>query len=224
MYLFEDIPFGDYNIEFDLSTAIGFEDYAFTDTNTGDGINDSDADGNGETAIFSFDPRNGDDLTYDAGIFAVADIGNQVWLDNNMDGMFDVGFEPGVENVTVILIDNVTGLPVDTVLTDVNGNYLFEDVRSGDYSIAYDYSTSSATQDYVWTDNMAVVGNNFSEADPSGTGPSFSFDATMGDDFTHDAGLIPVADIGNYVWVDTDGDGIQAVSYTHLTLPTIYSV
>ena len=209
-YLFEDIPEGDYYINFDPSTNTAGIDYPFTDTNTGNGSNDSDADASGSTASFSFDPNNGDDLTWDAGLVPVADIGDYVFIDNNGDGLQDATDTP-VEGVTVTLYDSNTGLPVATVTTDANGEYLFEDVPSGDYYIDFDASTSTTpgASDYGWAEAGQGDGTNDSEVDPSGSTPSFSFDAESGDDLTHDAGLTPVADIGNFVWIDTDGDGLQ---------------
>ena len=38
------------------------------------------------------------------------------------------------------------------------------------------------------------------------------------------AGLVQAADRPNFVIIFTDDQGYQAVSYTHLTLPTICSV
>ena len=140
---------------------------------------------------FTFDPTNGPDLTWDAGIVPSADIGDTVWIDDNGDGILDPT-EVGVAGATVTLFDAVTGAVIATAVTDANGNYLFEDVPSGDYFITYDTSTSTTpgANSYPFTQT-----GGDSEADASGQGPSFTFDATIGDD-------------------------LEPVSYTHLTLPT----
>ena len=88
-------------------------DYPFTGTGTGNGVNDSDANSNGVTSTFSFDPANGDDLTWDAGLVPAADIGDTVWIDANGDGIEDAS-EMGVAGVTVTLYDAVTGAVIAT--------------------------------------------------------------------------------------------------------------
>ena len=103
--------------------------YNFTDQGTGNGANDSETDAAGVTPGFVFDPANGDDMTHDAGIVPVEGIGDFVWIDSDGDGIQDPG-EVGVENVQVILYDALTGMPLDTVFTDANGEYLFTDVAA----------------------------------------------------------------------------------------------
>ena len=68
MYIFEDITEGDYYVGFEPNADPSNMNYGFTGTNAGNGSNDSDADTNGFTSVFSFDPQNGDDLTIDAGV------------------------------------------------------------------------------------------------------------------------------------------------------------
>jgi len=217
----EDIPYGDYNIDFDLSTATGFEDYGFTTMGAGDGTNDSEVDLNGQGPDFSFDPRTGDDLTHDAGIFPVSSIGDTVWVDLDGDGTQNES-GTGLENVTVILYDANTGTPLDTVLTDANGNYLFTDVPSGDYTIGFDYSTSPGAQDFTWS-TIDSGGDDTMDSDVNTNGQTntFTFDASAGDDLTIDAGLVPVANIGDFVWVDTNMDGIQNPSESGLENVTV---
>ena len=212
MYLFEDMPSGDYYIEFDASTSTtpGAAMYDFTTAGNGDGTDDSEADTNGQTPTFSFDASMGDDMTHDAGLLPVANIGDTVWIDTNGDGIQDPN-EVGVEGVIVTLYDAVTMMPVGNVMTDANGNYLFKDVLAGDYYIEFDGSTAVGVNDFEFTSQGTGNGANDSEADASGTTPTFSFDPVNGDDLTHDAGIVPTADIGDLLWVDTDMDGIQDI-------------
>ncbi|MFK8104609.1 MAG: SdrD B-like domain-containing protein, partial [Saprospiraceae bacterium] len=209
-YSFTNIPTGDYYLGFDPSTNVSGIDYPFTTAGTGNGINDNEADNNGFTPSFSFDPTTGNDLTHDAGLVPVADIGNYVFIDNNDDGLQD-GMDTPVENVMVILYDSNTGLALDTVFTDSNGEYLFTDIPSGEYYIDFNTITSvtPGASDFPFVEAGQGNGTNDSEADSNGITPSFTFDATSGDDLDHAAGLSPVADIGDYVWIDTDGDGLQ---------------
>ena len=119
------MPSGDYYIEFDVSTSTtaGASSYTFTSQGAGTGLDDSEANASGVTPSFTFDASTGDDLTHDAGLLPVADIGNYVWVDSDGDGLQDAN-ESGVENVSVTLIDNATGMAVSTVFTDANGEYL----------------------------------------------------------------------------------------------------
>jgi len=210
-YLFEDVPPGEYYVEFDASTSAtsGAGNFPFAPADQGgDDTADSDADANGQTPVFTFDPESGNDLTIDAGIIPISNIGDFVWADSNGDGIQDSG-EAGIDSVMVILEDNNTGLPVDTVFTDSMGGYVFPNVPLGDYFIIFDPSTSPGNQAYTGSPQGAGDGTNDSEADASGITPVFTFDPTSGDDDTHDAGFIPVADIGDYVWIDDNQDGIQ---------------
>ena len=54
---------------------------------------------------------------------APVEIGNYVWLDQNMDGIQDA-CEPALENIWVVLHDSDKN-PIDSVQTDANGNYYF---------------------------------------------------------------------------------------------------
>lgn len=67
-------------------------------------------------------------------------IGNLVWNDVDNNGLFDNG-EEGISNVEIILYDagdngkDGTDIPVDTVYTDINGNYLFDGLPEGNYYV-----------------------------------------------------------------------------------------
>jgi large repetitive protein len=105
-------------------------------------------------------------------------IGNRVWYDVNNDGVQDAE-EPGIENVTVRLLDAsgnpiywnpTTGLIVDlsdpaavayTITTDANGEYLFENLPLTDYQVQVDSSTlpPSGVQSYDSDDMTAFSGS-----------------------------------------------------------------
>ena len=122
-YYFNAVASGNYRVGFDYKTASAYANYAFTQTGAGNMATDSDANSTtGQTKNFAFDARNGDDLTWDAGIFAQANIGDQIFADANGDGIRQVS-EPGVQGVTVRLYD-ASGNVVATAVTDATGNYL----------------------------------------------------------------------------------------------------
>ena len=60
-------------------------------------------------------------------------IGDTVWLDRNGDGNQD-GDEPGLENVTLELVDG-NGDVVDTTVTDADGFYQFTGLVAGTYTV-----------------------------------------------------------------------------------------
>ncbi|MFY9242697.1 MAG: SdrD B-like domain-containing protein, partial [Polaribacter sp.] len=69
-------------------------------------------------------------------------IGDTVWYDTDGDGIIDAG-EPGLGGATVTLDPGTPSNPSDdlTVITDVNGNYLFTDLPQGTYTVIVDVST-----------------------------------------------------------------------------------
>ncbi|MBK7137630.1 MAG: hypothetical protein IPH74_00820 [Bacteroidetes bacterium] len=208
LYLFTNVPQGSYQVGFDVSGVSG--NYVGTIQNAGGDDNvDSDADSNtGLTGVFNFDPTNGDDLSVDAGFIPQANIGNYVWSDLDGDGVQEDG-EPGIEGVLVYLIDGITGDTLRSTTTDVNGLYLFTNVPQGSYQVGFDVSGVSGN--YVGTIQNAGGDDNVDSDADSNTGLTgvFNFDPTNGDDLSVDAGFIPQANIGNYVWSDLDGDGVQ---------------
>jgi SdrD B-like domain/Secretion system C-terminal sorting domain len=163
---------------------------------------------------------NNHSLTLDAGITSTrAALGNYVWLDDNGDGVQDAT-EPGVPGVTVTLyrpgfgLDGITGnaddaLPVASMITDQNGQYLFNNLLPGTYEVAFGTLPSGLT--FTQQNTPGDNGNNTnSDANPA-TGRTTGITLTAGEvDLTVDAGLFrPRAVIGNYVWVDQNGNGVQ---------------
>jgi len=131
-YLFDNLPPGNYEVAFDLTSLP--EGYRVTGRDMeGDDEADSDADPEtGRTPETGYLSSGEADLSLDMGIIAPVSIGDRVWMDENMDGLQD-GDEEGVADVTVTLYD-VDGNPVATTTTDSDGNYLFEGLMPGEYS------------------------------------------------------------------------------------------
>ena len=61
-------------------------------------------------------------------------IGNLVFDDDDNDGIQDPG-EDGIPFIRVDLLQ--AGVPIDTTFTDLNGNYSFDDLPDGDYSVRF---------------------------------------------------------------------------------------
>ncbi|EGQ3920305.1 Cna B-type domain-containing protein, partial [Staphylococcus pseudintermedius] len=193
-YLFEKVKEGEYTIEFETPEG-------YTPTQTGQGRVSTDSNGTSSLILV----EGNDDLTIDSGFYkepVTHKVGDKVWDDLNKDGIQDDN-EPGIANVKVTLKD-ADGNVVDTLTTDANGNYLFENVKEGDYTIEFE-----TPEGYTPT----VTGQGTSDNDSNGT--STKVTVKDGDDLTIDSGFTqvtpepPTHNVGDKVWDDLNKDGIQ---------------
>lgn len=134
-------------------------------------------------------------LDVDFGYNGAGAVGNRVWLDTNGDGVQDAG-ETGINGVTVRLLDDV-GNEIASQVTAGDGEYLFGNLLDGDYTVVVDVSTL-----------------------PGGLAQTFDRDGTLDDETAvtiAGGGMIDDADfgyrgngsIGDRVWNDANGDGVQ---------------
>ncbi len=136
----------------------------------------------------------------------VAGLGDYVWEDLNGDGIQDSN-EPPLSGVTVTLLDG-NGNVVLTTTTDGNGNYSFPGVMAGTYCIQFGTPTG-------FSGTLQNTGNGTNDSDANaGTGKTanFVFDPLDGDDLNFDAGFVKIpviAGVGDLVWEDLDGNGVQ---------------
>jgi uncharacterized repeat protein (TIGR01451 family)/fimbrial isopeptide formation D2 family protein len=193
LYLFSDLPPGDYSVVFsDLPAGTAI-------TLTGAG-SDTAADSNGLIASTSL-PNNGDeDLTLDLGLVRLAAIGDRVWFDIDRDGFQDEG-EDNVPGVTVTLTDS-DGNVVDTTVTDGDGRYLFDGLFPGDYRVTF----SDLPADYEVTTTEATGDTSMDSNGLSSVKVALAAGET---DLTYDLGLWLPASVGDFVWLDANADGIQ---------------
>ncbi|WP_072335318.1 MULTISPECIES: SdrD B-like domain-containing protein [unclassified Paenibacillus] len=135
-------------------------------------------------------------------------IGDYVWLDRDEDGVQDAG-EPGINGLTVKLFTSPEGSPLaQTVTRDKDGKpgyYLFQGLPAGDYYVQFvipaDYGVTLANASGEATDSNKTDASGFTEKITIGTGSWH--------DLTIDLGLVPRGEIGNYVWLDLNRDGLQ---------------
>ncbi|XBH22055.1 SdrD B-like domain-containing protein [Jonesiaceae bacterium BS-20] len=151
-------------------------------------------------------------------------VGDYVWIDTNRDGIQDAA-EAVLPGVTVILLDGA-GVEVDRTVTDDNGRYLFDELEAGEYQIKFELTNDQAALYNFTEQNAGAVGTD-SDADVT-TGETVKFTlgddnvnltnqytdqdvkATVGIDPTWDAGVVlKTYAVGDYVWIDTNRDGIQ---------------
>ena len=181
----------------------------------GDDTLDSDVNtANGRTDAFSWTADSDPDTKWDAG-FVPSYIGDYVWIDTNKDGL-QTG-ESGFSGITVNLLDSPGLTQIDTTTTDGSGLYRFDNPATGNYVVEYiapsGYSFSA--KDQGGDDTLD------SDANP-GTGRTDVFAWTAGDSPNKDvdAGMF-LSYIGNFVWSDTDEDGVQDGGETGLSGVTV---
>jgi hypothetical protein len=136
----------------------------------------------------------------------LAAIGDRVFVDLNRDGVQDSG-EPGLAGVTVRLYTGTT--LVRTTTTDSSGYYLFDKLTPGTYSIEFDKSTLPAGYSFTAA-NLGSSTAKDSDANVS-TGRTVDTELSAGEtDLSWDAGVVALtAEVGDYVWADFNGNGLQ---------------
>ena len=131
-------------------------------------------------------------------------VGDYVWRDVVADGVQSL-VEPEMSNVVVKLYDSSTNL-VLTTTSGVTGAYAFTNLPSGSYFLEFVTPTNflPTTPDQGGDDALdSDIATN--------TGRTAIFTLAGGtNDTTRDAGYYqPSSSLGNFVWRDVDGDGIQ---------------
>jgi hypothetical protein len=125
-------------------------------------------------------------------------VGDFVWLDTNANGIQDQGEAP-VPGVVVNLFDP-QGDRVATTTTDADGHYVFDGLVPGDYTVTFTVPDGYVTSPTDAGDDDA--------ADSDGTSVDVNLEPGEHDP-TIDLGLYRPASLGDFVWLDTDRDGIQ---------------
>ena len=187
-YSFEHLPDGTYSVKV-------VKDGALTDTDqTGDPDNKLD---NASEPI-TLDEKNPTKGDVDFGYVPNNTIKGTVYRDDNRDKMIN-GDEPGLERVSVQLLDE-DGKVLQTLDTDVDGNYAFQHLPDGKYTVKV--VRSSSIKDYDQTE------------DPDATVDDTSAVYTMGPENSLQEkvnfGYVPDYSIAGRVYRDSDKSG----SYT----------
>ncbi|MBK9138743.1 MAG: isopeptide-forming domain-containing fimbrial protein [Verrucomicrobia bacterium] len=197
-YLFDHLPAPTGGRSYTVTVLSGIAS-GLTQTVDPDGTND----GTSTTTLTFASPT---DLLQDFGYRGNGSIGDTVFADYNNNGVFDTG--EGLPNITVTLVGDADGDGISetfTTETDANGQYLFSGLRTTPGGVPYTVTVNTGDLDFpVWlTDN---------HVDPDGGGDSTSSvtltDATP-NRLDQDFGYRGTAQIGNFVWEDLDGDGLQ---------------
>lgn len=137
-----------------------------------------------------------------------AAIGDRVWLDENADGSQDAG-EAGIPNVTVRLYDT-NGTLLATAVTDLDGRYRFPELDGGTYVVRVDTNSMPAglAANPSFDPQGAVDGAASVTAaiDLPATWVDFGYTWAAPSGVTGNTGR---GMIGDRVWADANGNGIQ---------------
>lgn len=221
-YLFTDLAAGNYTVGFSNLPA-GF---TFTTQGLGTAATGSDANpATGKTATIAL-AAGQTNLDVDAGIRSAmagtASIGNRVWSDLNNNGLQDAT-EPGIQGVTVELLDaagnpidkdpNTAGVQPTTTITNALGEYLFTGLPAGDYKVRFStlpagYNASpkaAGTNRDIDSDGNTIA---------AGTSTTDVLSVAAGEErLDIDFGLFnptaPLGQIGDFVWFDSNNNGVQ---------------
>ncbi len=144
----------------------------------------------------------------------LAMLGDYVWIDADYDGVQDMGETP-VEGTTATLHDCTGGTPgavLGSMQTDASGYYKFIGLIDGEYCVCFDLTTSNhpRANDMEFTvPNNSANDDDDSDADEiSGCTPGVTL--TAGDDYPDlDAGVFIPGKLGDIVWEDVNGNGVQ---------------
>ncbi|MBU4234741.1 MAG: DUF11 domain-containing protein [Proteobacteria bacterium] len=232
MYLFPSLTPGDYAIQIAPPAGLGYLPSPVqnanpnTDSNTDSNIASTLSPGIYRSGVITLssqsEPINDGDtdtnsnLSLDFGLVLPGSIGNRVWLDEDSNRIQDAG-EPGIANVTVQL-RNSGGTLIAATTTDSHGGYLFTGVTPGTYFVKV--LAASLATGLSQTTTYSTAGTDFGNQNQTpANGYSLSV-TSAGKNLTADFGYnwSPTADvtggtntgaIGNRVWIDHDGNGIQ---------------
>lgn len=198
-YEFCDLPPGSYYVEF-LETT----EYVILTGGDSDVTNEL-----GQGSTDCEDVLEGETITLNGEVVILADIGNYVWNDNNKNGIQD-NDEAGISGINLSLYDADATL-VQSVTSNANGEYLFENVSPGNYYIeatgfdGFVAATNDAGSDDQ-LDSDGIMVNNIL------TTEIFSF-FDCGDNLSIDFGfcapIISVGCVEGTVWKDANGNGLN---------------
>ena len=192
LYSFDNlIPGVEYQVTFDETTLPDDHRFTYQDIGSDDAVDSDAGPSNGETGVIVLTSGEDND-SIDAGITEVFSIGSTVFADTDNDGFQDTGGaspESGIEGVTVNLIgagadgifeDDLGTVGIDesadnvslTTTTDIDGNYFFTDLVTGDYQVVIPVSNfasgTGALEDTPLSSTTTDTADNGEDGDDNG--------------------------------------------------------
>ncbi|MGL4382799.1 MAG: SdrD B-like domain-containing protein, partial [Bacilli bacterium] len=152
-------------------------------------------------------------------------ISGKVWLDINRNGLYEAN-ENVLENYKINLWQEISGsyTQVNSILSDDQGEYLFEGLEAGTYKVSIELIDPSMNNLVKYQEEPQDLNNDFCPSiqveddykdvsDPGCTTPNETASITIGynEDVKHvDAGIqTKYASLGDYAWIDLNGNGSQ---------------
>jgi len=147
-------------------------------------------------------------------VVVAGQISGTAFVDGNVNGVRDAG-EQMMNGVTVELLDSM-----DTVIsvckTAADGTYSFDQLRSGSYALRFTLPEEMLLTDY----HVGVAGASCVPVVPGNTGETKPFELAMGEKKAdmNVGGIVP-GRIGETIWLDSNGNGLQ--DYKEPLLPGV---
>ena len=173
-----------------------------------------------------------DDETMDFGYVGTNSIGDTVFVDIDNDGVQDAG-EPGLGGVSLTLTSDTDQngsyeTTVATTLTSGAGTYSFEALPTGDYRVEVSIAAGSTLTTPASVTVSLTNSQTFDSADFGIATPTTPLVSSIGDTVWNDTngnglqdpGEVGVADAVVTLRGDADGDGVYDVLATQTTTPT----
>ncbi len=209
-YLFEYLMPGEYFLGF-MYPDKWEKTYAHVGTNDYRDSDVDDSNGPNTTPTTYLSPGEIDER-WDLGLYMCIPVGDFVWFDWDADGIQDPG-ENGINGVRVYVIDARTDEIVASTVTRGHPKRASDDgywkvcVRPGSYYVKVARpGTLAVSGPFRGGDNTRDSDINHG----NGLYTTYTFTVYSGDRLCDvDAGFHHQAVVGNYVWVDEDGDGYQ---------------
>ena len=222
-YWFEGLTMGEYVVEFDVTSLRndeGLYAYGFTqpDAATQDSA-DSDAkhETGGNDRVMRTDVidlgYHVEDDTWDAGLVYYSALGGYAFEDRNYNDIQDL--QIALTGTKVSLYRVINGIreedPYRTTTVDDNGEYLFEYLVEGQYQVYFDFPDGyQAAEGNQGTNDELDSDVSLEMSADLNTGYTEVIDLPANTISLHwDGGARQYGTIGDYVWVDSDKDGIQ---------------